>query len=185
MDYDEMRRIYRLEKNTSRLVQLDDSFYNTLNEFVLKEKKEYMDSLKDMGNTRAKEFLNLKKMIEELFGLRQKKILNSALVAVRTGESSTDGMALQEKELYSRIFSALRNHQDLFDGIFAGEQASGDGERKALSFVSVRLLKAVPGFVGADMKEYGPYTENECVSLSYKVAKLLISKSLAELAEPE
>ena len=84
VDYDELRRIYRLEKNTSKLVELQEDFYNSLNEFVQEEKTNYLDSLKDLSNSKAKDFNNLKKMLEEFFSIRQKKLLNQALIALHT-----------------------------------------------------------------------------------------------------
>jgi DNA replication initiation complex subunit (GINS family) len=185
VDYDELRRIYRLEKNTSKLVELQEDFYNSLNEFVQGEKTNYLDSLKDLSNSKAKDFNNLKKMLEEFFSIRQKKLLNQALIALHTGEFSEERLALQEKDLFRKVLSELQKHQKLFDEIFSsnGNHKENAKEKKDLNFVSVKILKQVPEFVGSDMKEYGPFPEQQTASLPYKVAKLLISKNLAELEE--
>ena len=37
LDFDEIRRIHRLEKNTSRLVEVESDFYNGLSELVSKQ----------------------------------------------------------------------------------------------------------------------------------------------------
>jgi len=190
IDYDELRRIYRLEKNTSKPVELSEDFYNSLNEFAKEEKSKYLDSLKDLGNSRAKEFSNLKKMLEEFFSIRQKKLLNAALVALHTGEFSEDKMALQEKEMFRIVLASLQKHQALFDEIFSngnGEQGFKEKEKQKqdLNFVQVKILKTVPSFVGANLKEYGPFAEHQATELPYKVAKLLISKGMAELGEVE
>ena len=42
VSYDELRRIYRLEKNTSKLVEVDDDFFEKLNAFMKSEKEEYL-----------------------------------------------------------------------------------------------------------------------------------------------
>ena len=39
LSYDEIRRIHRLEKNTSRLVEVEPDFYNQLRAFVKQEKE--------------------------------------------------------------------------------------------------------------------------------------------------
>lgn len=184
LDYDELRRIYRLEKNTSKLVELPEDFYNSLNEFVKEEKKSYLNSLKDLGSSKGKEFNNLKKMLEEFFGIRQKKLLNQALIVLHTEEIVDERLALQEKELFKAVINALQKHNALFEEIFANN-VSGEEKKKAsdLNFVSVKILKGVPAFVGSNLKEYGPFAENQTTSLPYKVAKLLIAKSLAELEE--
>ncbi|MDO8647935.1 MAG: hypothetical protein Q7R70_06005 [Candidatus Diapherotrites archaeon] len=190
IDYDELRRIYRLEKNTSKPVELPEDFYNLLNEFAKEEKNKYLDSLKDLGNSRAKEFSNLKKMLEEFFGIRQKKLLNAVLSALHTGEFSEERMALQEKELFRTVLAAMQKHQALFEEIFSngnGNSVSGEKpkQKQDLNFVQVKILKGVPSFVGANLKEYGPFSDQQAVNLPYKVAKLLISKGMAELEEIE
>jgi len=186
IDYDELRRVYRLEKNTSKPVELTEDFYNSLNEFVKIEKDKYLESLKDAGNSRAKEFNNLKKLLEEFFSIRQKKLLNAALVSLHTGEFSEERLALQERELYRHVLSALQKHQSLFDGIFANEVSEARArEKQDLNFVQVKMTKAVPSFMGTNMKEYGPFRQEQNASLPYKVAKLLISKGMAELEEIE
>ena len=40
--YDELRRIHRLEKNTSKLVEVDEDFIDSLEKFVEEEKKSKM-----------------------------------------------------------------------------------------------------------------------------------------------
>lgn len=186
LDYDELRRVYRLEKNTSKPVELSEDFYNSLNEFVKLEKKSYLESLKDAGNTKAKEFNNLKKLLEEFFSIRQKKLLNAALVSLHTGEFSEEKLAIQEREMFRHVMNALQKHQSLFDGIFANDESSRKQKEKAdLNFVQVKIMKGVPSFMGANMKEYGPFKESQSASLPYKVAKLLISKGMAELEEIE
>lgn len=182
LDYDELLRIYRLEKNTSKLVEVEEDFFNSLHEFIQKERKEYLDSLKDLSSSKARDFSNLKKMVEELFALRQKKILNLALISARTEEpDSLDRMALQEKEVFDSLLESLQRHQKMFSEIFQGEAKP----EKDLESVQVKILKEVPAFVGSDMKEYGPFTENESVSLPYNIGKLLVSRKIADLVEAE
>ena len=187
LDYEELRRVYRLEKNTSKLVELPEDFYNSLNEFVAGEKKNYLESLKDLGSSKGRDFSNLKKMLEEFFSMRQKKLLNQALLSLHTGESLEERLAMQEKELFRIVIAALQKHDALFEEIFSNhdtDEAKAESKsRQDLRTVQVKVLKKVPAFVGSDLKEYGPFSENQAVSLPYKVAKLLISKSMAELEE--
>lgn len=39
IDFDELRRIHRLEKNTTKLVEVDEDFIDSLEKFVDEEKK--------------------------------------------------------------------------------------------------------------------------------------------------
>src|SRR3989344_7119397 len=100
LSYDEIRRIHRMEKSTSKLVEVEQQFYNDLHEFMRTEKADYLDSLKDLSSTKSRDFSNLKKMVEEIFAMREKKILGRALIGSRTGDSDESHMAMQEKKLY-------------------------------------------------------------------------------------
>jgi hypothetical protein len=44
----------------------------------------------------------------------------------------------------------------------------------------LRFLAPVPQFIGIDMREYGPYEEEEVAKLPSEIANLLIQKERAE-----
>jgi len=184
LSYDEIRRIYRLEKSTSRLVEVGESFYNQLNDFVKKEKENYIKSLKEFSLEEARDFANLKKMIEEIFSIRERKILSLALIASRTNEQDSGHMALQEKIIFNEILAILQRQRKMFSEIFS---ANGNnelkGRAKELETISVRILKEVPAFMGTDMKEYGPFEKDQVVDLPFKVAKLFLERKLGETNE--
>lgn len=177
LSYEEIRRIHRLEKNSARLVEVDQEFYSELTDFLSDEKKSYLDSLRDLSSSKARDFTNLKKMVEEIFALRSKKILSRALIASRTGEASEDHMATQEKQMFRSLLSTLKKHSSILEEIFVGKQDS----KKALNKVGVEILSEVPEFVGVDMKDYGPFSKGEVVELPFKIAKFLSEKKLAEV----
>ncbi len=177
VSYDEIRRIYRLEKNTGKLVEVEEDFFDSLNDFLEQEKASYLESLKELSSSRARDYINLKKIAEEIFLIRQKKLLNKALVCSRTGELSEEKMALQEKKILDEMLGVLSSHRACLQGVFEEEKADASSGREN---VSVVLIKDVPSFVGADMKEYGPFEKDASVHLPFKIANLLISRNLAK-----
>ncbi|MFH1391767.1 MAG: hypothetical protein ABIH20_05635 [Candidatus Diapherotrites archaeon] len=178
LSYDEIRRIHRLEKNSAKLVQVEQEFFNFLDEFILGEKKEYLESLKDFSSTKSRDFSNLKKMIEEIFALREKKIMNLALVASRTDTKDETNMATQEKKLFNEILKSLKKHNEILGDIFSDNGSTAQKE-KDLNNLSVEILSDIPSFVGADMKEYGPFKKGSVEKLPVKIAKLLAERKLA------
>ena len=178
LDYDEVRKIYRLEKNNSRLAEVEEDFLDSLKEFFEGQRKDYLQSLNDLSSTKAKSFSNLKKIIGEIFSIREKKLLNKALIASRTGDIENERMALQEKETLEELLAVLNRHQEILDGIFIGKAKQARAGEK----VSLKVMQDVPAFMGADMKEYGPFTRDKVVSLPEKIASLLVSRKLAEKA---
>ena len=177
LDYNEIRRIHRLEKSASKIVSLNEDFYNELNDFVSSERKTYLDSMNEFSSNTARDFANLKRMIEEVFSLREKKIITKALISSRTKEFSLDGFASQEKKLFEKILSLLNNHNELLSGMFVGNEKK---KHRDLNTLSVRILSDIPSFVGTDMNDYGPFSKGQSVKLPYDVAKLLVKRELAE-----
>ncbi|MEK6958286.1 MAG: hypothetical protein AABW99_04900 [archaeon] len=180
LSYDEIRRIHRLEKNTVKLVEVEPEFYNGLYSFLSQEKQDYLASLKDFSSTKARDFVNLKKMVEEIFAMREKKILNRALVSSRTKESSDEHLALQERKMFHEILSTIEKHNSLLEEIFSGG-AKRSGDKKDLNKLSVKILSDIPEFVGSDMDDYGPFQKGAVVSLPVKIAKLLSERKLVEV----
>jgi DNA replication initiation complex subunit (GINS family) len=180
IDYDGIRRIHRLERSSSKLSDLSEDFYNGLNDFVRSEREAYLASVKDFSPQKARDFANLKKMVEEIFSLREKKILTKALISSRTKEHSSDGLASHEKKLFAKLLSLLNGHNEIVEGLFQGKQVR---KQKDLNIVPVKILSEIPAFVGTDMKDYGPFSDGKETSLPYAVAKLLVSRGLAEMKE--
>ncbi len=174
--YDELRRIYRLEKNTSRLVDIDEDFYEALGKFIQQEKKEYLAGLKNFSSVKARNFSNLKKIVDEIFSLREKKLVSRALIASRSGEENNVNLAAEEKKTFKELLAVLNKHRDFLRQAFEPDKKKA-AERR---IVSLKVLKEVPAFVGPDMKEYGPFSVDEAVSLPSKVAELLVARKLAE-----
>lgn len=111
IDFEEMRRIYRLEKSTARLVDVPDDFFTLLHGLIDEERKKYFDSLKDLNTTRARDFGNLKKLVDEWFVVREKKLLNSVLVAARLEELDSQHMSAEEKKMVEQVYTALMSHR--------------------------------------------------------------------------
>lgn len=180
ISYDEVRRIHRLEKNSSKLVEVTQEFYGDLQEFVQAEKKSYLDSIRDAGSADSRDFVNLKKMVEELFSMRERKILGAALAASRTGEPSEESMAAQERKLFRQVFEVLRAHNSLLEVVFSGGRKSPENDTD-LNSLSVEILSDIPEFVGTDMNEYGPFRKGAVAVLPAKVAKMLSQRKLVEV----
>ena len=182
LSYDEVRRIHRLEKNSSKIVPVEQEFYNFLNSFISIEKKQYLESLTDLSSTKSRDFTNLKKMIEEIFSLREKKVLTKALVASKTGDINIEGLAIQEKKMFNEILSLLKKHNLVLQEIFS-DSSKKQAKKKDLNNLSVQILLEVPSFVGADMKEYGPFKKGQVIELPLEIAKLLSERKLAEVKQ--
>lgn len=173
INFDELRRIHRLEKNTSKLVDVSDDFIDSIAEFVEEEKKTYLESIKNFSSQNAREFTNLKRIVDEIFSMRKKKILNKALIASHTKESNLENMASQEKDFFKKLLNVIDEYSSCYENFF-GEKSNKVEETK------IKMLKDVPTFVGTDMKEYGPFKKDDVVEIPVKVAKVFLARKIAE-----
>ena len=179
MDYDEVRRIHRLEKNSSQLVELGEDFMSELNAFLSSEREKYLSSLRNGSLRGTRDYTNLEEMVREILAIRERKVLNKALVASRTNEYSLDGMSVQEKELFKKVFSLLKDFKEKASVLFGSRAKKGSSKEKGLKKLPIKILSDIPSFIGADMKEYGPFSAGQSVELPWKTAELLIQRKLA------
>ncbi|MFH1664317.1 MAG: hypothetical protein ABH986_05970 [archaeon] len=180
LDYDEIRKIYRLEKNTSKLVEVQEDFFDSLTDFILQEKQNYFTSMQELDFSKARAFTNLKKMVEEILNLREKKILSKALISSKTSEENNELMASEEKKMFGEILKILESHNALIESVFVQKKNNDLKEKEGLNKVSVKILSDIPSFIGTDMKEYGPFKKNQSVMLPPKIAKLFVSRKIGE-----
>ena len=133
---------------------------------------------------------NIKKIIREIYERRESKIFQLALFASRTREKPDLSPLLpEEKELFSSFLELLN---DFRDGVLANMLAARQivlkpkakplkGEvGEAKSTQTIRLLHAVPQFVGDDLQIYGPFEPEDVAAVPVKVAEVLVQKGRAE-----
>ncbi|MEK6941430.1 MAG: hypothetical protein AABW85_01065 [archaeon] len=183
MSYDEVRKIHRFEKNTSQLMEVAPDFYEELHAFLKLEKQKYLESLKTFSIAKTRDFTNLKKMVEEIFSLREKKILNRALIASRTKEVSEENLTAQEKKVFKKLIELLEQHNAILHDLFETDEFPVQKRAFDADESKIEILDDVPSFVGYDMKEYGPFSKGDVVSVPPKIGKLLSSRKLGLLKE--
>lgn len=198
LNYDEIMRLYRLEKSATKPIELDENFYDALAKVMGNEKALYLKSLKEFSVSKARNFTNLKKIVEDFFDLREKKILNKALLALHSSEINEENLTSQERKTMRALLEILQAHHALLDGMFTEGNEKNDGADKKeggigkggigtvgsdFNMISLTILSDVQPFIGADMKEYGPYAAGQTAEFPHKVASLLISRKLAKTNE--
>jgi len=180
LDYDELRRIHRLEKNSSTPVEVGREFFVDLRTFVEVQRGKYILNLKNGSVSGARDYNNLEQVVKEIMDIRERKVLNKALIASRTNEYSLKGLTNEEEKLFKSVFGLLQSFKSDINGVFEVKAGKGKSKEKGLKKLSLQILSEIPSFIGADMKEYGPFTEGQTVELTEKTAALLVSKKLAE-----
>jgi DNA replication initiation complex subunit (GINS family) len=114
--YETLFDLLRNEKNREELQAIDKEFFSTFIEYIQDKEKLVSDNSDNQlfsGLERektTKQLDNAKKLIKELYERREKKILNMAMIASRTGGLLDKSSLLPEEEqLFVRMSAMLEN----------------------------------------------------------------------------
>jgi DNA replication initiation complex subunit (GINS family) len=193
MNYEDLRRFQRMERNSSKLGELPRSFYDELCQLLLSQKAK----CKEGQAEETKVFENMVKTARDVFDRREQKILTKAMRFARTNETEKDVITDEEKSLFEKLSEDLKKSRQDFEMLLIGNGKARNLEKiqnindiptinngqtgEDLNIVMVRILKKVPKFVSGDLKEYGPFEANSIVKLPRKEADLLSNRSFIEL----
>lgn len=167
--FESIRKIQTEEQGSQKLIKLPENFYKNITSYM--EQKQKISEMK--GDRKASmELKNIQRLIEDIFNRRERKILNQALISVRTGmppENLTD----EEKIYFDEIVRTLKNRRSsILENLFKEKE-----KKVALSII---FKEDIPEFVGADLKTYGPFKKGDTAILPEENMKIFLEKGLAE-----
>jgi len=172
LSYEEIRKIHRKETESNLLTEIDENFFDELKEYINEEKK---DATKDsFDDSKIRKLSNVKRMIEDIFYLRQRKIINRVILDTKKETNIKQNLTLYEQQMYYKLKKILDEYLDEYKQLFKKEN-------KKEELIKIKLLSDIPEFIGVDMKEYGPFQKGDIIKISSSIAKLLINKEKAEL----
>ncbi len=172
LSYSKLRNIEQREKASSFLTDIGPDFYKQAIQHIKElEERVEEEKIKNPASKKlvllADELRNTKRVWENIFERREKKIVLAALSAVRGGKAIPENLTREEKVFYEALVSLLKEHRKR---IFESQEKE---------FVIVRITKDIPQFVGSDMKKYSLKKE-DVISLPPDVAKVLLARGAAE-----
>jgi DNA replication initiation complex subunit (GINS family) len=180
LDFDELRKIYRREVNSSRLHDLNQDFYKALKKFITQEKKKYLEALETMSQVDLKKFENLKKMVLKIRELRLKKSLNLCLIYSRTNEFKENNLVDFEADFVKGVLKLMEKQVEYTNNLFGVKKQKEDNP---VGLVKTKVLQSIPSFIGTDMKEYGPFEEGDSCEIPKEVYNILVTKKIVEEIE--
>ncbi|MCF7871513.1 hypothetical protein K9L97_00600 [Candidatus Woesearchaeota archaeon] len=213
--YEMLFDILRREKNRNELQELDPKFYEDVKIYIREKNETANEQVNNQMSTTAEQekikiqLKNIKKILAELYEIRQKKIIGISTHKVRTNSTliDTSKMLQQEKELYENLTILLnRTKNNILNEIqqFQTDQGAQIKERPSLDSkkpeqdkqdnasqneeiqtkntesITVEILTNLPKFMGLDKKIYGPYNKNDQIELPEELANMLIKKGRAK-----
>jgi len=198
VSYETLFDLLKREKERADLQKLDGNFFQYLTEFLKEKdsllKESTLESEEKKNSERQLE--NIKKLLIDLYGRREKKISGLALDKSRTKSTIVDTNTLlkEEKQFFDDLINLFdRYRRGILFNILDGKLPIIEGEKENPQVESpekekevkknkklIRFTNAVPKFVGEELEEYGPFEEEDIANLPLKIADLLVSKGRAE-----
>ena len=184
MDYEDLRRYQRMERNSASLADLDPDFYTKLNNLIQEFTRNY-EATRSINDVKTLE--NIKKIALDIFERREQKLVIQSLKCVRNNEEDTRHLVEYERSTFQALCKEVRAHRESFERLLVGENtviAEKTPETTVsedLNMVLVRILKDIPKFVSSNMTELGPFEANQIKRLPIKEATILTDKQFAEI----
>ena len=187
--YKTLRRIQQAEQTASGLTKIDATFYRDVATYV-KTIEQSIETEKNPLKLKlfSDEISNTKKIISNIYELREKKIVHTALSTVRSGTPDLKNFLEVEKRLFDSLVEQIRSsRQEVFEGHKEhspttnppSQPAEPSPAREPNTNPVVRVIEDTPEFIGTDEKTYALRKE-DVLSLPSETAGPLLKKGVVK-----
>ena len=185
--YQDIQKIYNLEKKTPSLQRINDDFYSGA-----------LDILPKLEEKHRK---HLTKLLTDIYNRREEKIILHARRAQRAEIKPPANITTNEVEIYDELVGILDKHRKKSlvrtdtkkrDKGMNKELNKNKESNKELKHekkvnvdnknkkIKVRILRPLPSIIGSDLKHYGPFNEDDLIEMPVTNARVLINNESAE-----
>lgn len=171
--FEAIKKVYDEErKHDNKLSPIQDDFF--------KKAIDYLNIKKQMAKSKNDEkslieVKNLERILEEIFNIRERKIVNLALIHVRS-KIDIKNLTSNEKNVFEAIVKVLSESRENFKKAIKGK-------------ISYIVFKTdYHQFVGFDGKKYGPFRAGDKVNIDEipkEFIKILKDANVIEIVEGE
>jgi len=163
MSYADLESAYRRERASPILQKLPIEFYAEARRLAASPE------VGEHGNA-------VKECLEKLYLQRVNKIIHHA-GRMSPGAKQPENIHPEELQLYTQITEAVTGNRAA-----VLEKKIEVVEEQGKPTLKVKMKKALPAIVGSDLKEYGPFREDDVAELPEDNARMLIQRDIAEEA---
>ena len=162
-----IRKIQLDEQKATTLTRLPTNFFNAVSNY-LEQKKKLVAGDDRKG---ALEMKSIERLIEDIFNRRERKILNAAIIAARSG-LPPENLGEEEKPFYNSIVALVKNRRgDLLKSLLTS---------KTEILPMVVFKEDISEFLGIDEKTYGPFKKGDTATLPEENMKILLERGIIE-----
>ena len=173
--YAELYEFLRREKYSEQLQVLPKNFFNEASSYF-KDKRRIANKsneLFDEAISKTKKQLeNAITILKELISRRQKKVVNIAFVASKTGISKRDSenMLDNEVKLFDKMLKSFEDDEKMIMDVITGIDQGKDLKNQL-----VRFTQETGEFLGPDERRLGPFKPGEIANLPQKISEILVN----------
>ncbi len=161
--FETIRKIHIEEKTFDKLAKIPSDFYSKAKEYL--EKKKLLVE-------KNKEIKNVENMIENIFEMRETKILTHAKISART-KMPPENLTPEEEEFFNQIVQMITDRRsNVISNVFKQDDAK--------KMVKAVFKDDVTEFVGSDMKSYGPFKAENKAEIPEENFKILSRRNIVE-----
>lgn len=189
--YEALYELLRREKSREELQKIDPAFFVNVLNYLKDKQRSYDDSLakNDMFSQSEREkvniqFNNAKRLIRDLYDIRERKIIIMAVNHCRTKAHLLDTVNLlpEESALFNALCASLGFHrgnilQRLLD--LRQPEIIQIPETQISKNKQIKFLESVEPFAGEELEMYGPFAKDESATLPCELADVLIAQGKA------
>jgi DNA replication initiation complex subunit (GINS family) len=169
ISFEYLRKILNEEKKSQNLTKIPDDFYETVRMYIEGKKKLAKEKKDEI------ELRNIERIVENIFNLRERKIINFAIMAARAGVQPSN-LTSEERQFFQRVFETLKERRVILEKI----KSALEGEIKKEVEILAVFKQDFPAFVGIDGQTYGPFKKGDIAKLPEENRKILVSKGVIE-----
>lgn len=204
-----LRELQQKERDGNDLQPLDENFYEKVEEYLQrKEKVAGVENLLDFSEEKRIE--HSKAIIKDIFNRRERKIINNAILNIRSGIKPKN-MLSEEQELFDSLVNLLNQNRRKLETLLPEEKVeekqeaveetreerheeeieAEEGEEpeekvqeeqpKDLKTLRIKFLFETPPFLDRNQKIHGPFKEGDTAELPADVGEILLKSKRAEL----
>ena len=187
--YEHMRR----EKSKAELQKLDELFFDHILGYLLGKQQSYDENLakNDIFSQSERDKLhiqiaNIKKIMRDLYDMRERKLISMAINHSRTGAHIPDVENLLPSEhlLFDGLCTQLKYFRTgILHKLLELRQPDIIPKPEILQALpptkKITFLTAVDQFVGEELELYGPYQAQQTIELPRALADILIQEGKA------
>lgn len=177
--YPEIYELLRKEKYSEQIQPLPKSFSKDLAEYFEDKRKianKTDETFNDAIVKTKKQLENAIIVLRELMTRRQKKIIDVAIVAAKTGMSKKDydNLLDSEKRLFDAILKELEEEEKGLNDIISGMSKEKDLKNKL-----VRFIQETEEFSDLEGNKLGPFKAGDIANIPKEVSEILVGNEKA------